>query len=216
MTDESPNERDLTRWKVQVAEPELVASSSSVQSPLFSSRSNIIIEEFRPKFARDGMFPVLGELFVRSFTSAYKQMKMSLDSDLHEWLEEQFDEEQAAILAGEHRCFTLCDRQYTRFHQSILAFVTVREDDFNSVYLAYLVVRQDVKRQGYGWQLVQYLHRTFPTNTRFWTIIRKRNQAAAQFYDKYGATAIADDELRDKYGYDPDEYLGFDWRHIST
>ena len=202
----------LSRWNRESSRVQ--PSSSDGESPVSSSRSNIVIQEFRPNFAHDPMFPVLEELFVRSFTPVYNRMHMSFDGDLREWLENIFDQERTAILAREHRCFTLSDRRGTQLSDRVLAFVTVREDESNSVYLAQLVVRQDLKRQGFGSQLVQHLCRTFPGNTRFWTIIRQRNQVASQFYHAMDATIIPAAELREKDGYDPQEYLGFEWRDL--
>ncbi|CAF3610407.1 unnamed protein product, partial [Rotaria sp. Silwood2] len=163
----------------------------------------------------DPIFPVLRNLFVRSFNEYYKQIEVQLnlksEKTLTQWLDETFNDERETILSGEYRCFILCSNQCQDLKDNILGFLTLKEEKKGSIYIAQVAVRLDIKRRGYGVQLLQHLRNIYPPNTYYWGLCRRANRPALQFYLKNGAKFMTDDDVATKYGYDPTLYAGFEF-----
>ncbi|UJR29187.1 hypothetical protein I4U23_010401 [Adineta vaga] len=175
--------------------------------------TNVVVKEFLPTSARDPTFPILRELFVRSFDEFYKeietQLRLKSQKSLIQWLDETFDEEQEAILSKEYRCFILYGNKDQDQKDIIFGFLTLKEEEEGSVYIAQVAVRAGDKRRGYGGQLLQHLRDIYPPNTHYYGLCRRANRPALQFYLKLGADFMKNDEIATKYGYDPELYAGF-------
>jgi GNAT superfamily N-acetyltransferase len=187
-------------------------------SPAFSPSDNITrvyVREFLPASIQDPTFSVIRDLFVRSFDQFYQkietQLNLKSEKNLLQWLDGTFDDEQKEILSGKYRCFLLCGTQEQDPKEIVLGFLTLREEGEGSVYIAQVAVRLDVKRRGYGAQLLQHLRNLYPLNTQYWGLCRRANWPALQFYLRQGATFMKDDDVATKYGYDPKLYAGFEF-----
>ncbi|CAF4407713.1 unnamed protein product [Rotaria sp. Silwood2] len=176
---------------------------------------HVNVQEFKPTSINDPIFPVLRNLFVRSFDEYYKQIEVQLnlksEKTLTQWLDETFNDERETILSGEYRCFILCSNQCQDLKDNILGFLTLKEEKKGSIYIAQVAVRLDIKRRGYGVQLLQHLRNIYPPNTYYWGLCRRANRPALQFYLKNGAKFMTDDDVATKYGYDPTLYAGFEF-----
>jgi len=177
--------------------------------------TRVHVREFLPESARDPTFSILRNLFVRSFDEFYKQIETQLnlksDKNLIQWLDETYDEEQEAILAKQYRCFLLCGNENQDSNEIILGFLTLKEEEEGSICIAQVAVRLDIKRRGYGAQLLQHLRNIYPPHTQYWGLCRRANRPALQFYLKQGAKFMKNDEVAQKYGYDPSLYAGFEF-----
>ena len=171
------------------------------------------IEEFVPTSSYDPRFFVLRKLFVDSFEDIDRQLEEQLNprpkTNLTQWIEETFDEQQTMILSKQYRCFLLTDVDRTDTNENILAFLTLTEKDDKQIYIGQVAVRRDVQRRGYARQLFQHILDRYPKNTRYRGIIRRANQPALQFFVKHGATFLDNHLLATEYGYDPALYVGF-------
>ncbi|CAF1923440.1 unnamed protein product [Rotaria magnacalcarata] len=175
----------------------------------------VVVREFLPRTSHDPILPVLRELFVLSFNDFYKeieaQLKIKSNKTLVKWLQETFDEMQDELLDKKSRCFMLCssdifvdDKTY-----GILAFLTLKEEKKGSVYIAQCAVEAEKKRHGYGAHLLRHLGMIYPSGTYYWGLCRRANLPAVKFYLKQGATLMDDEDVAEKYGYDPTLYTGF-------
>jgi GNAT superfamily N-acetyltransferase len=177
--------------------------------------TRVYVREFLPQSTRDPTFSILRNLFVRSFDEFYKQIETQLnlksDKNLIQWLDETYDEEQESILKKEYRCFLLCGNENQDSNEIILGFLTLKEEEEGSIYIAQVAVRLDIKRRGYGAQLLQHLRSIYPPHTQYWGLCRRANRPALQFYLKQGAKFMKNDEVAQKYGYDPSLYAGFEF-----
>jgi ribosomal protein S18 acetylase RimI-like enzyme len=185
-----------------------------VQPPL----DKVIVREFLPQTSRDPILPIIRELFVRSFDQFYKeietQLKLKTNKSLVEWLQETFDEMQDEMLTKKCRCFMLCSSDDTIKNddkQGIIGFLTLKEEEKGSVYIAQCAVDAESKRRGYGARLLQYLRTLYPPGTFYWGLCRRANIPAVKFYLKQGAKFMDDEEVANKYGYDPKLYTGFEF-----
>ncbi|CAF1251652.1 unnamed protein product [Rotaria sp. Silwood1] len=192
--------------------------NTSVPSTCLPSSTEIIhveVQEFKPTSINDPIFSVLRNLFIRSFDEYYKQIEAQLnlksDKTLIQWLDETYNDEQESILSGKYRCFILCSNQYQDLKDNVVGFLTLREETEGSIYIAQVAVRLDVKRRGYGVQLLQHLRHVYPPNTYYWGLCRRANRPALQFYLKNGAKFMNNDDVATKYGYDPTLYAGFEF-----
>jgi ribosomal protein S18 acetylase RimI-like enzyme len=177
-----------------------------------SINSQSRVEEFKPTKKNDSQLTELRNLFVSSFYEYYKtigsQLNLPEGKTLQHWLEETFDEEADKLLSGKRRCFLI----FTQSFSSIIAgFLTTREreNDLNEVYISQCAINPTYKRQGYGSHLMKDLPNFFPSATLYTGVCRRLNQSALNFYEKYGAKRIDDDQIATKYGYNPKDYLGF-------
>ena len=189
----------------------------SVPSTLSTSAivAQVHVEEFKPTSPGDPTLLTLRNLFVRSFAEFYKQieadLKLKSGKNLIQWLDETFDGEQEALLKREYRCFVLCTNENINSNDSILGFLTLKEEDQGSIYIAQVAVRLGIKRLGYGIQLLRHLLNIYPPNTYYWGLCRRVNRPALQFYLKIGAKFMTDDDIAIKYKYDPELYAGFEF-----
>ncbi|CAF5032121.1 unnamed protein product [Rotaria sp. Silwood1] len=159
--------------------------NTSVPSTCLPSSTEIIhveVQEFKPTSINDPIFSVLRNLFIRSFDEYYKQIEAQLnlksDKTLIQWLDETYNDEQESILSGKYRCFILCSNQYQDLKDNVVGFLTLREETEGSIYIAQVAVRLDVKRRGYGVQLLQHLRHVYPPNTYYWGLCRRANRPA--------------------------------------
>jgi len=169
-----------------------------------------------PHIARDPILSILRKLFVRTFDQFYKeieaQLKLQTNKTLFEWLQETFDEMQDEMLAKKCRCFMLCssdDAAKNDNKQGIIGFLTLKEEENGSVYIAQFAIEAELKRRGYGARLLQYLGTIYPPGTSYWGLCRRANIPAVKFYLKQGAKFMDNEEVATKYGYDPTLYTGF-------
>jgi hypothetical protein len=187
----------------------------SLASSPSSNRSDVYIREFLPRSSRDPIFSILRNLFIRVFDNYYKHieanLKLEAGKSLIQWLDETFDNEQEAILTKNSRCFILCTNENEDSKESIRGFLTLREEEEGSVYIAQFVIRGDMKRKGYGCQLLQNVRQMYPPNTLFWVLCRRADQPALQFYINQGAKFMKDFDIAKKYGYDPELYIGLEF-----
>jgi len=158
----------------------------------------------------------LRELFVRSFDQFYKeiqsQLKLKTNKSLIEWLQETFDEMQDEMLSQKCRCFMLCssDDPIENDNKSgIIGFLTLKEEEKGSIYIAQCAIKAESKRRGYGACLLQHMRNIYPPGTFYWGLCRRANRPALNFYLKQGAKFMDDEEVAIKYGYDPALYTGF-------
>ncbi|CAF1053596.1 unnamed protein product [Rotaria sordida] len=176
---------------------------------------HVNVQEFKPISIDDPILLSLRNLFIRSFDEYYKQIEAQLnlksDKTLKEWLDETFNDEKNSILSGTYRCFILCSDEYQDSKENVLGFLTLKDEGEGSIYIAQVAVRLDIKRRGYGVQLLQHLRQVYPPNTHYWGLCRRANRPALQFYLKNGAKFMNDDDVATKYGYDPTLYAGFEF-----
>ncbi len=175
----------------------------------------IYVREFLPTSADDPILSTLRDLFVRSsdefYTQTETQLQLTSDKSLLQWLDETFDVEEQKILAEEYRCLLLCGNENDDPKEIILGFLTLKEENEISVYIAHVATRLESKRRGYGTQLLQHLRNIYPPNTQYWGLCGRTNRPALQFCLKQGARFMENDEIAEKYGYDPLLYAGFDF-----
>ncbi|CAF1534091.1 unnamed protein product [Rotaria sp. Silwood1] len=110
------------------------------------------------------------------------------------------------MLDASCRCFVLSGDQ-----DEIVGFLTLKDEGNNSIYIAQCAIRADIKRKGYGTQLLLHLRTIYPPGTHYWGLCRRANRPAVQFYIRQGAKYIKDDDVANKYGYDPNLYTGFEF-----
>lgn len=195
-------------------------NSKQIAHPLLDKA---IVKEFLPRSIDDPILPILRELFVRSFDEFYKeievQLKLSTNLTLIQWLRETFDEMQEEMLIKKCRCFMLCTvDSLVKYDskQGIIGFLTLKEEENSSVYIAQCAIAAESKRRGYGARLLQYLRTIYPPGTYYWGLCRRANKPAVSFYMKLGATFMKDDEVATKYKYDPKLYTGFEFIDGTT
>ena len=183
---------------------------------LHPSVDNIFVQEFLPRTADDSILPILRELFIHSFDEFYIeieiQLKLKMNKSVAEWLNETFDEMQDDMLNRKQRCFILCSSDETTKKdrkQGIIGFLTLTEEEKGSVYVAQFAIDAENKRRGYGTRLLQHLRVIYPPGTFYWGLCRRANRPAVNFYLKHGAKFIEDEEIANKYAYDPKLYTGF-------
>ncbi|CAF0850951.1 unnamed protein product [Adineta steineri] len=176
---------------------------------------DVYVREFIPTTPRDPTFSILRNLFVRSFDEFYNKIENQLNiksqKNLLQWLDETFDEEQELILSRKYRCFILYTYDKNDLKEIISGFLTLKEEEQGSVYIAQVAVHLDMKRRGYGAQLLKHLHDIYPANTKYWGLCRRANRPALQFYLKLGAQFMENDDIATKYGYNPELYTGFEF-----
>lgn len=178
------------------------------------------MREFSPRTELDPILPILRNLFVRSFDEYYKeiqsQLKLKVNKTLVEWLHDTFDDMQSEMLSGKCRCFLLCSSDTVENDptQYIIGFLTLKEENDGSVYIAQCAIRAEQKRRGYGAQLLQHLRTIYPPGTFYWGLCRRANRPAVNFYLKLGASFIDNEEVAKKYGYDSSLYAGFQFTDV--
>lgn len=175
------------------------------------------VREFLPKSDRDPIFSVLRHLFVISFDDFYKnieaELKLTSGITLIQWLDETFNEEQEAILSKKYRCFLLCGNENQNPNEIILGFLTLKEEEKEEglIYIAQVALRPELKRRGFGGQLLLHLRNVYPPNTKYVGLCRRSNYPARNFYLKLGAKFMDDDTVARKYKYNSDLYAGFEF-----
>ncbi|CAF1000439.1 unnamed protein product [Rotaria sordida] len=175
----------------------------------------LVVREFLPRSAHDPILPILRKLFVHSFDQFYKeiaaQLKLKSDKTLIEWLQETFNEMQEEMLTKKCRCFMLCSSDTVKYYktQGIIGFLTLKEEENESVYIAQCAIEAENKRRGCGARLLLHLRTIYPPGTSYWGLCRRANIPAVKFYLKQGAKFMDDEEVATKYGYDPTLYTGF-------
>lgn len=184
------------------------------------SLDKVTVKEFSPRTSHDPNFPVLRDLFVRSFDHFYREieakLKIRTGKTLAEWLRETYDEMQEEMLQRQCRCFMLCAAEAIDKDNpnGVLGFMTVREEGNGSVYIAQCAIAPIIKRKGYGTRLLQHLREIYPSGTYYWGLCRRANEPAVQFYLRQGASCMDKDKVEEaakKYGYDPELYDGFEF-----
>ena len=169
-----------------------------------------LVEEFLPLTSEDKRLEALRELFIRSFDQFYREIEEKLrlieGTTLEKWLNETFDTIEHDLLDRKSRCFILCRNDDNK---EIIGFLTLSEEENNSVYIGQCAIKPEAKRRGYGAHLLQHLRNVYPRGTTYLGLCRRANTPAIHFYLKQGANLMGDDEIALKYKYDPILYTGF-------
>ena len=71
-----------------------------------------------------------------------------------------------------------------------------------------MAIEPSFKRQGYGKLSMRHLRAMFGPTASYEVLTRRVNKPALQFYATQGARII-DDERTVNYGYDPENFIGF-------
>jgi ribosomal protein S18 acetylase RimI-like enzyme len=122
------------------------------------------------------------------------------------------------ILNKQQRCFMLCSTDETIKNdskQGIVGFLTLKEEEKGSIYIAQCAIEAENKRRGYGAYLLQHLQTIYPPGTYYCGLCRRANRPAINFYLKQGAKFIDDEDIAKKYYYDPELYTGFQFTDES-
>jgi ribosomal protein S18 acetylase RimI-like enzyme len=170
------------------------------------------VEEFVPTNNNDPVLVQLRHLFVSSFYEYYNtiepQLNLPKGITLQHWLENAFDEEADELLSHKCRCFLISTPPPSSV---IIGFLTIvdTENDPNGIYISQCAIDPIFKRKGYGLLLLKYLTSIFPATTSYTCLCRRVNKPALQFYQKCGAKLIDDGQIATHYGYNPLDYLGF-------
>jgi len=173
--------------------------------------STIRVEEFVPISNNDPILPELRRLFVSSFYEHYKTIEQQLnlppETSLITWLEKAFNEEVDELLSHICRCFLI----FTPPPSVIAGFMLTADskNDPNGIYISQFAIDPKYKRKGYGLLLLKHLISVFPSATSYTCLCRRVNKPALHFYEKSGAKLIDDDQIAAQYGYNPIDYLGF-------
>jgi ribosomal protein S18 acetylase RimI-like enzyme len=193
----------------------LINSSNSLFDQRDPTNNKGHVQEFIQTSNNDPILAELRRLFVASFYEYYKTIEPQLDlpagKTLLLWLEQAFDEEVDELFSHRCRCFLALSSS------TIVGFLTTQEskNDSNGIYISQCAVDPACKRQGYGLQLLQHLSTIFPSATSYTCLCRRVNKPALDFYEKCGAKLIDDDRIATKYGYNPVNYLGFQFSNTQ-
>jgi ribosomal protein S18 acetylase RimI-like enzyme len=186
--------------------------SSNLSFQQQGSNNPITVVEFVPKNNNDPILSELRRLFVCSFYEYYKtiesQLNLPVGESLLAWLEKAFDEEADELLS--HKCRCLLASTFSP-SPAIVGFLTIKESktDPDDIYLSQCAVDPEFKRKGYGLLLLKHLITMFPSTASYVCLCRRVNKPALKFYEKCGAKLIENDQIATNYGYNPVDYLGF-------
>ncbi|CAF1284117.1 unnamed protein product [Adineta ricciae] len=198
--------------------PKSIMPQMKAKQLVLPSFHNTSVCEFFPESNDDPVFSVLRELFIHSFDDFYKHVEMELKIEegktLRQWLRETFDNMQSEIITKQCRCFILwaVDPLYNNNRQNAIGFLTLKDQEKGSVYIAQCCIDADFKRHGFGGRLLEYLRTVYPPGTFYCGLCRRVNQPAIHFYLKQGAMFMNGDEVAKKYKYDPKLYVGFEFK----
>jgi len=168
------------------------------------------VEEFIPKTKQDPIVNELCRIFISAFYEFYRtiesELNISNDKTLKTWLEETANETFDDVCSYQARCFII----YTSA-KCIAGFLTTKIDEnyASNVYLSQCAIDPKFKQQGYGRILLQFLSSIYPPETIYFGFCRRINQPALDFYRKCNATFPDNEQLIINYGYNPRDYLVF-------